>query len=148
MSKSNSNLTPVKWDEYEVGDSASHSKTVTEADVVLFAGITGDFNPLHINEEFAKTQMFGTRVVHGAFSSGLISAVLGTKLFGPGILYGSQNVMFKKPVYIGDTLTAVATVEEKYTKKNGKLKFIKVDTKVYNQKEEVVTDGQAEIIFM
>jgi 3-hydroxybutyryl-CoA dehydratase len=145
---SKSNLTPVKWEDYEVGDSASHSKTVTEADVVLFAGITGDFNPLHINEEFAKTQMFGTRVVHGAFSSGLISAVLGTKLFGPGILYGSQNVMFKKPVYIGDTLTAVATVEEKYTKKDGKLKFIKVDTKVYNQKEEVVTDGQAEIIFM
>jgi 3-hydroxybutyryl-CoA dehydratase len=145
---SKSNLTPVKWEDYKVGDSASHSKTVTEADVVLFAGITGDFNPLHINEEFAKTQMFGTRVVHGAFSSGLISAVLGTKLFGPGILYGSQNVMFKKPVYIGDTLTAVATVEEKYTKKDGKLKFIKVDTKVYNQKEEVVTDGQAEIIFM
>jgi 3-hydroxybutyryl-CoA dehydratase len=145
---SKSNLTPVKWEDYKVGDSASHSKTVTEADVVLFAGITGDFNPLHINEEFAKTQMFGTRVVHGAFSSGLISAVLGTKLFGPGILYGSQNVMFKKPVYIGDTLTAVATVEEKYTKKDGKLKFIKVDTKVYNQKEEVVTDGQAEVIFM
>lgn len=145
---SKSNLTPVKWEDYEVGDSASHSKTVTEADVVLFAGITGDFNPLHINEEFAKTQMFGTRVVHGAFSSGLISAVLGTKLFGPGILYGSQNVMFKKPVYIGDTLTAVATVEEKYTKKDGKLKFIKVDTKVYNQKEEVITDGQAEVIFM
>ena len=145
---SKSNLTPVKWEDYKVGDSASHSKTVTEADVILFAGITGDFNPLHINEEFAKTQMFGTRVVHGAFSSGLISAVLGTKLFGPGILYGSQNVMFKKPVYIGDTLTAVATVEEKYTKKDGKLKFIKVDTKVYNQKEEVVTDGQAEIIFM
>ncbi|TXT61221.1 MAG: (R)-specific enoyl-CoA hydratase [Promethearchaeota archaeon] len=145
---SKSNLKSVKWEDYKVGDSASHSKTVTEADVVLFAGITGDFNPLHINEEFAKTQMFGTRVVHGAFSSGLISAVLGIKLFGPGILYGSQNVMFKKPVYIGDTLTAVATVKEKYTKKDGKLKFIKVDTKVYNQKEEVVTDGEAEIIFM
>ena len=143
-----SKFTPVKWEDYNNGDSASHSKTVTETDVVLFAGISGDFNPLHINEQFAKTQMFGTRVVHGAYSSSLISAVLGMKLFGPGILYGGQSVTFKKPVFIGDTLTAVATVSEKYTKKEGKLKFIKCDTKVYNQKDEVVTDGEATIIFM
>ncbi|MHA1805402.1 MAG: MaoC family dehydratase [Promethearchaeota archaeon] len=141
-----SKLEPVKWDDYKEGDSASFSKTVTEADVILFAGISGDFNPIHINEEFAKTQMFGTRVVHGAFSSALISAVLGVKLFGPGVLYGSQSVTFKKPVYIGDTLTAVATVKEKYTKKEGKLKFIKCDTKVYNQKNEIVTDGEAVIL--
>ncbi|MHA1196488.1 MAG: MaoC family dehydratase [Promethearchaeota archaeon] len=138
----------VKFEDYNVGDSASHSKTVTEADVILFAGISGDFNPLHMNEEFAKTQMFGKRVVHGAFSVALISAVLGVKLFGPGVLYANQYVMFKKPVYIGDTLTAVATVKEKYTKKDGKLKFIKVDTKVYNQNDEIVTDGEAEVIVM
>ena len=146
MSKANYEI--VKWENYEIGNSASHTKTVTETDVILFAGITGDFNPLHMDEEFAKTQMFGKRVVHGAFSVGLISAVLGTKLFGPGILYGSQNVMFNKPVYIGDTLTAVAIVKDKYTKKDGKLKFLKIDTKVYNQKDEIVTDGEAEILFM
>jgi 3-hydroxybutyryl-CoA dehydratase len=143
-----SNLEPVKYEDYSEGDSASFTKTVTQSDVTLFAGITGDFNPIHINEEFAKTQMFGTRVVHGVYSVGLISAVLGTKLFGPGILYGSQNVRFKKPVYFNDTLTAVARVKEKYTKKGGELKFIKVDTKVYNQDDEVVTDGEAEILFM
>ena len=143
-------LEPVKYEDYKVGDSASHSKTVTEADVTIFAGISGDFNPLHMNEEFAKTQMFGQRVVHGAFSSALISAVLGVKLFGPGVLYASQKVIFKKPVFIGDTLTAVATVKEKYTKqgKSGELKFLNVDTKVYNQKDEVVTDGEAQIIIM
>ncbi|MHA1292632.1 MAG: MaoC family dehydratase [Promethearchaeota archaeon] len=138
----------VKFEDYEIGDSASHTKTVTEADVILFAGITGDFNPLHIDEEFAKTQMFGKRVVHGVYSVGLISAALGVKLFGPGVLYGEQNVRFIKPVYIGDTLTAVATVKEKYTKKEGKLKFIKVETKVYNQKNEIVTDGEAVVLIM
>jgi len=145
-----SKLESVKFEDYKVGDSASHSKTITEADVTLFAGISGDFNPLHMNEEFAKTQMFGQRVVHGAFSSALISAVLGVKLFGPGALYASQNVIYKKPVFIGDTLTAVATVKNKYTKqgKSGELKFIDVDTKVYNQKEEIVTDGEAQVIVM
>jgi 3-hydroxybutyryl-CoA dehydratase len=138
----------VKYEDYNVGDSAYHAKTVTEADVVLFAGITGDFNPLHINEEFAKTQMFGKRVVHGAFSSGLISAVLGTKLFGPGVLYASQTVRFEKPVYIGDTLTTIATVKEKYTKKEGKLKFIKAETNVYNQDDVIVTSGEAVVLIM
>ena len=140
----------VKFDDYEVGTSASCSKTVTEADIILFAGISGDFNPLHVNEEFAKTQMFGKRVVHGAYSSALISAVLGVHLFGPGALYASQKVVFKKPVYIGDTLTAVATVSKKYTKegKSGTLQFLDVETKVMNQRNEVVTDGEAQVLIM
>lgn len=145
-----SNLKVVKFEDFKEGNSASFAKTITEADVILFAGISGDFNPLHINEEFAKTQMFGTRVVHGAFSSALISAVLGIHLFGPGALYASQKVIFKKPVFIGDTLTAVATITKKYTKegKSGVLQFLDVDTKVYNQKDEVVTDGEAKVIVM
>ncbi len=140
----------VKFDDYSEGDSASCSKTITEADVVLFAGISGDFNPLHVNEQFAKTQIFGTRVVHGAFSSALISAVLGVHLFGPGALYASQKVVFKKPVYIGDTLTAVATITKKYTKegKSGTLQFLDVETKVLNQKDEVVIDGEAQVLVM
>ncbi len=145
-----SKLKPVKFEDYNIGDSASFSKTITEADVTLFAGISGDFNPLHINEVFAKTQMFGKRVVHGAFSSALISAVLGVHLFGPGALYASQKVIFKKPVFIGDTLTAVATITKKYTKKgkSGELQFLDVETKVYNHKDEVVTDGEAQVIVM
>ncbi|MFW9783891.1 MAG: MaoC family dehydratase [Candidatus Heimdallarchaeota archaeon] len=144
------NLEPVKFEDFNEGDSASFSKTITEADVTLFAGISGDFNPLHINEEFAKTQMFGKRVVHGAFSSALISAVLGAHLFGPGALYASQKVVFKKPVFIGDTCRAVATITKKYTKqgKSGELKFLDVDTKVYNQNNEIVTDGEAQVIVM
>jgi len=141
-------LKNIKYENYEIGDSAFHAKTVTEADVIIFAGISGDFNPLHVNDEFAKTQQFGKRVVHGCFSSALISAALGVKLFGPGALYISQKVDFRKPVYIGDTLTAVATVKEKFTKKEGKLKFLKVETNVYNQDDALVTEGEALILIM
>ncbi len=141
-------LKNIKYENYEIGDSAFHAKTVTEADIIIFAGISGDFNPLHVNDEFAKTQQFGKRVVHGCFSSALISAALGVKLFGPGALYISQKVDFRKPVYIGDTLTAVATVKEKFTKKEGKLKFLKVETNVYNQDDVLVTEGEALILIM
>ncbi len=143
-----SNLEPVKWEDYEIGQSASFSKTITEEDVMKFAEVTGDFNPIHVNPEYAKTQMFGKQVAHGALSAGLISAVLGTKLFGPGILYTNQTVAFKKPVFFGDTLKAVGTVKDKFTKKDGKMKFIICDTKVYNQNDEVVTDGEGTILFM
>jgi len=136
-----SDLEPVKFDDYEIGDSATFTKTITEEDVMKFAEISGDYNPLHVNPEFAKTQMFGKQVAHGVISVGLISAVLGTKLFGPGILYGEQSARFIKPVYFGDKLTAKATVKEKFTKKDGKLKFIKCTTQVFNQNDELVTDG-------
>ncbi len=135
------------FEEFDIGEEfITPSRTVTEADIINFAGISGDFNPIHINAEYAKTTQFGKRVVHGIISVSLISACLGTKLFGPGILYVSQTVNFKKPVFIGDTLTAICTVTEKFTKKEGKLKFIKVDTKVYNQVEDVVTEGEGLIL--
>ena len=113
-------MTEIKlanFDEINVGDSEFVTKTVTQADVTLFAGITGDFNPLHVNEEFAKKSMFKKRLVHGAFSSGLISTVLGMKLPGPGALYLNQTCKFLKPVFINDTLTAIATVKEKVVKR-------------------------------
>jgi acyl dehydratase len=143
-----SDLEPVKWEDYNIGDSAEFTKTITEEDVMKFAEVTGDYNPIHVNPEYAKTQMFGKQVAHGALSSGLISAVLGTKLFGPGILYGGQTVQFKRPVFFGDTLTAIATVKEKYTKKEGTLKFIIAETIVKNQKGEIVTSGEGTIVFM
>jgi 3-hydroxybutyryl-CoA dehydratase len=143
-----SDLKPVLWEDYEIGQSAEFTKTVTEEDVMKFAEVTGDYNPIHVNAEYAKTQMFGKQVAHGALSSGLISAVLGFKLFGPGILYGGQTVRFVAPVFFGDTLTAVATVKEKFTKKDGKLKFIICDTIVKNQDDVVVTSGEGTIVFM
>lgn len=145
---SESNLEPVKFDDYEVGDLAKFTKKITEEDVMKFAEVSGDYNPLHVNPEFAKTQMFGEQVAHGVISVGLISAVLGMELFGAGILYGEQTVRFVKPVYFGDELTAVATVKEKYTKKDGKLKFIRCTTQVFNQNEEMVTDGEAVVMVM
>lgn len=99
-------------EDLEVGMSASYAKTITDADVVLFAGITGDDNPVHINEEFASQTQFERRIAHGMLSAGLISAVLGTRLPGPGAIYIDQQLKFKAPVYIGDTVTATATVKE------------------------------------
>lgn len=99
-------------EDLEEGMSASCAKTVSESDVYTFAGITGDNNPVHVNAEYAAGTMFKERIVHGMFSAGLISAVLGTKLPGPGAIYIDQTLKFKAPVKIGDTLTATATVTE------------------------------------
>ena len=138
----------AKYEDFKVGDKASHTKTVTEADVARFAEISGDFNPLHMDEEFAKKSQFGKRVVHGCFSSALISAVIGMKLPGPGALYVSQTSNFRKPVSPGDALTATAEVLEKFTKKEGTLNFLKLSTVVTNQNGVVVTDGEALVIIM
>jgi 3-hydroxybutyryl-CoA dehydratase len=99
-------------DEISVGQQAAFGKTVTEADVVAYAGVTGDMNAVHINEDFAKTTIFKTRIAHGMLSAGFISAVLGTKLPGPGCIYLSQTLKFLAPVKIGDTVLARATVTE------------------------------------
>jgi len=99
-------------EDLSIGQSASYAKTITEADVVLFAGISGDDNPVHINAEYAAETMFKDRIVHGMFSAALISAVLGTRMPGPGAIYIDQQISFKAPVYIGDTVTATATVTE------------------------------------
>ena len=99
-------------EDLQVGMSASHAKTVTETDVVMFAGLTGDNNPVHCNEVFASQTQFKTRLVHGMFCAGLISCVAGTRLPGPGAVYVDQHLRFKAPVRIGDTVTAVCTVQE------------------------------------
>ncbi len=92
------------------GMSASFAKTITEADITLFVGVSGDTNPLHINEDYAKATRFGGRIAHGMLSAGLISAVLGTRLPGPGAIYMSQTMRFRAPVRPGDTVKATATV--------------------------------------
>jgi len=95
-----------------VGMSASFQRTVTEADIVLFAGVSGDTNPVHINEEYAKRSFFKGRIAHGMLGAAYISTVLGTKLPGPGAVYIGQNLRFKAPVRPGDTVTARVEVRE------------------------------------
>lgn len=99
-------------EDLKAGMSASYGKTVGEADIVLFAGVSGDTNPVHLDEDYAKATMFKTRIAHGMLSAGFISTVLGTKLPGPGAIYMSQNLKFKAPVKIGDTVLATCTVTE------------------------------------
>jgi len=98
------------FEELAVGQSASMGRTITEADIVMFAAVTGDTNPVHLNAEYAAGTMFKQRIAHGMLSAGLISAVLGTQLPGPGTVYLGQTLKFRAPVKIGDTVTATVTV--------------------------------------
>lgn len=127
-----------------IGQKEFVSKTISEYDVYGFAGITGDLNPAHTNEEYAKNTMFKTRIAHGMLGAGLISAVLGTKLPGPGSIYLGQNLKFKSPVKIGDTITAEAEIIEIEDK--GKFYIAKIKTTCYNQDGEVVIEGTATVI--
>jgi 3-hydroxybutyryl-CoA dehydratase len=97
-------------EDLSVGMTAIYAKTVTDADVVLFAGVSGDVNPVHLNQEFADRTMFRGRIAHGMLTASFISTVLGTKLPGPGCIYVSQNLKFKAPVRVGDTVNARVTV--------------------------------------
>ncbi len=127
------------YDEIKIGDEASLSRTITEAHIVNYAGITGDMNPVHVDAEYAKQTMFGERIAHGMLMAGLISAVLGTQLPGPNSIYLGQELKFTAPVKIGDTVTVTATVTEKRDDK----RIIKLQTTVTNQHGQVVVDGSA-----
>lgn len=107
-----SDLNGYYFEDLKVGMTATFAKTVTEADIVGFAGISGDFNPVHINEEFAKNTMFKGRIAHGMLGAAFISTLFGTKLPGPGCIYISQNLRFKAPVKIGDTVVAKVELTE------------------------------------
>ena len=112
-------------DQLKVGQQASFSKTVAESDVYLFAGISGDFNPAHINQAYAEQTAFRTRIAHGMLAAGFISTVLGNQLPGPGTIYISQSLKFLAPVAIGDTITATAEVVELIMdKKRARLKTV------------------------
>ncbi len=127
------------YDEIEIGMSASFTKTITETDVYLFAGISGDFNPMHTNEAFAKLTPFGTRIAHGALPQCLIAPVLGMKLPGLGTVALEITTRFKAPTYFGDTITATAEVVEKLEKK----RWVRMDLTWTNQKGERVAEGSA-----
>jgi 3-hydroxybutyryl-CoA dehydratase len=126
------------FEDLKLGMSATVSRTITETDLRNFSGVSGDTNPMHLNEEFAKKTPFGGCIVHGMLSASLISAVIGTKLPGPGCIYMNQTLKFLAPVRVGDTVYAVATVKELIPAKHR----VVLDTKCY-VKESVVVDGEA-----
>ena len=101
-----------EFEELRVGMSATYAKTITEADIVLFAAVSGDNNAIHTNEEFAAATIFKGRIAHGMLSASVISAALANKLPGPGAIYMSQNLRFRAPVRAGDTVRATVTVKE------------------------------------
>lgn len=125
---------------YQVGKQASFSKTISESDVYLFAGITGDLNPVHINAVEAEKSIFGERIVHGILVTGLISNVIAMQLPGPGTIYMSQEVKFLAPVKIGDTVTAVVTLEKVI---NEEKRVLELTTEVIKQDGTVVITGRA-----
>lgn len=125
---------------FKIGMKASLTKTITEADIILCSGISLDTNPIHLNEEYAKKTIFKKRIAHGLLANGLISAVLGTKLPGEGSIYLEQNTKFLKPVYIGDTITAIVEIIEIQEKK------IILSTICINQNNEKIIEGIAKIL--
>jgi 3-hydroxybutyryl-CoA dehydratase len=132
----------IPYADLKIGDKASMTKTVTEYDVYTFAGLTGDFNPVHINAEFAKNTMFKERIAHGMLSAGFISAVIGTALPGANSIYVGQELSFKAPVKIGDTVTATVEVIEKIAAKSRVI----LRTTVTNQDGVLVVDGKATML--
>ncbi|WFA10434.1 MaoC family dehydratase [Tissierella sp. Yu-01] len=124
-----------------IGDKASLARTISESDIYLYAGITGDTNPAHINEEESKKSIFKGRIAHGMLTAGLISAVLGTLLPGPGSIYLGQDLKFIAPVRMGDTITAQVEVIEIINNK-----IVKLRTDCVNQNGEVVIEGFATIL--
>jgi 3-hydroxybutyryl-CoA dehydratase len=128
-------------EDLAVGMSAIFAKTVTDADVVMFAGISGDTNPVHLDQNFAAQTMFGDRIAHGMLSASFVSTVFGTKLPGPGCIYVSQNLRFKAAVMVGDTVTARVTISEI----NSQKRRVVFDT-VCSVGDKIVIDGDATLM--
>lgn len=128
--------------EINLGDKSSYSRTISEADVVLFGGVSGDLNPAHFNEEYSKDTMFKGRIAHGMLSASYISTVLGMQLPGPGTIYLSQELKFTAPVRFGDTITATVEVIERIEEKNR----ITLETICTNQIGEIVVKGKAMVM--
>ena len=127
---------------FSVGDSAEITKTIEQADVDAFAGVTGDRNPVHVDEEFAKTTRFGQRIAHGMLTASLISSVLANKLPGEGSVYLGQTLQFVAPVFPGDQITARVTVKEIREDKP----ILKLETICMNQRDEIVIRGEATVL--
>lgn len=131
-----------RFAELTPGMKAETSRTVTEADVVLFAGVTGDTNPVHMDEVAASRSRFGGRIAHGMLTAGHVSAVIGMKLPGPGAIYMEQSLRFTRPVHIGDTVTSTVEVMEV----DPRLRRVRLKTTCTNQQSKVVLEGEALVL--
>jgi 3-hydroxybutyryl-CoA dehydratase len=129
------------FEDLKEGMTASLGKTVTDTDLVMFAGLSMDTNPVHVNEEFGKATMFKGRIAHGMLGAALLSAVFGTRMPGPGCIYVAQSLKFKAPVRVGDTMVARVTVKELHEKK----KFVDFDT-VVTVGDKKVIEGEATLM--
>ncbi|MET1079079.1 MAG: MaoC family dehydratase [Pseudomonas sp.] len=136
-----SQSTNTPYDDLVVGQTAQYSKTVEERDIQLFAAVSGDHNPVHLDAEYAAGTLFKERIAHGMFSGALISAAVACELPGPGTIYLGQTMRFTLPVKLGDTLTVRLEILEKLPKYR-----VRIATRVFNQRDELVVDGEAEIL--
>ncbi|MEO6396840.1 MAG: MaoC family dehydratase [Tepidiformaceae bacterium] len=130
------------YEAIQIGDSAQFTKTLSETDIYLFAGITGDMNPAHVDAVSAADGMFKQRIAHGMLTASFISTVIAMQLPGPGTIYAGQNLQFKAPVFIGDTVTARIQCSEKLEAR----KWVRFKTTVCNQDGTVVVEGEATVI--
>jgi 3-hydroxybutyryl-CoA dehydratase len=128
--------------KFSVGDSAEITKTIEQADIDAFASVSGDHNPVHVDEEFAKTTRFGRRIAHGMMTASLISSVLANKLPGEGSVYLGQTLQFVAPVFPGDEVTARVTVKDIREDKP----ILKLETICVNQRDEIVIRGEATVL--
>jgi 3-hydroxybutyryl-CoA dehydratase len=129
-------------DELSVGDSARFTKTVTETDIAFFAAISGDFNPVHVDAEWAKGSLFGGRVAHGPLTLALAAGVLGMELPGVGTIAVTNHIDYRRPVYVGDTITTLAEISERDVERNR----VTVALTWTNQGGELVADGYAVVM--
>ena len=135
-------LSNFTYDEIAIGQTASYTKRVTEVDIQLFAAVSGDVNPVHLDADYAAGTVFGERIAHGMLTGAIISAALAMELPGPGTIYLSQNLRFRLPVKIGDTITVVLEVTEKQDRR----KVVTLDCRANNAAGKVVAAGSAEVM--
>ncbi len=134
----------AKYEDIRIGQHAEYVRTVTSEDIEMFGQVSGDYNPLHFDEDWAKTTMFKGRIAHGILTATYVSTVIGMKLPGPGTIYISQSMKFRRPVRIGDKITARVEVIDKTDEKE----FLTLKTVCINQEDKVVLDGEAVVTMM
>lgn len=139
-----SDIRVTKYKDIKIGDTAKVIHTITENDIQSFGALSGDYNPVHFNEEWAKTTLFKGRIAHGLLTAASISTAIGMYLPGAGTIYLGQAMRFLRPVRIGDTITTLVEVVEKLDEK----KHIRLKTTCMNQEEKVVLDGEALVTVM
>ncbi len=134
----------ARYEDIRIGQHAEYVRTVTSEDIEMFGQVSGDYNPLHFNEDWAKTTMFKGRIAHGILTATYVSTVIGMELPGPGTIYISQSMKFRRPVRIGDEITARVEV----IGKNDEKEFLVLKTVCINQEDKVVLDGEAVVTMM